>query len=205
MGRSRVDLSSAAIVTDAPEDDDWDISDFPSKDFPVERFFSELEEMMISGVSRFKIRNWAFSEYGVKKELLQKFAEMVRNTWAYAEQTHSESRMRRQNVRDKLELLFKETVREKRFDTALSVVNTLAELDGLKAPDINLTQNNFGIAGPPGTPQITNRTRERVAELMETMRLRQDQRAMKQEEDHERLLAAKSANTPKNGNGNGHG
>lgn len=203
-----MDVSSASLVTNSGEEaDDWDDSDLPSPDFPVEQFVSELEERMISGQSRFAIRQWAFTEHGVDKKTLNKFSQIVRASWAYADMGYNEAKVRRQNVRDKLEFLFKETVREKQFRTALDVVNTLAELDGLKTPDINLTQINQVVGHGP---QITNRTRERVAELMETMRLRQDQRAMRVEDDQIRLMAAKSGNGngsgPKNGNGsNGHG
>lgn len=200
---SRVDISSAALVTNAPDDKEWSDDDLPSPDFPIEQFMSELEERMIAGQSRYALRQWAFVEHGVKKESLQKFAELVRATWAYADQTYSESRRARQNVRDKLEKLYVLTTEAKQYHTALQVVQTMAELDGLKSPDLHFTQVN-NVVGGPGTPQITNRTRERLAELHETMRLRADQRALRREEDHERLLAAKSGNPgPKNGNGHG--
>lgn len=206
MWRVGVDVSSAALVTDAPEDaDEWSDSDLPRDDFPVEQFVSELEERMIAGQSRFSIRSWAFTDFGVKKETLAKFSRIVRASWAYADMGYSEARMRRQNVRDKLERLYDETMAAKQFSTALNVVNTLAELDGLKAPDVNLTQVNNTIVGAPGQPQITNRTRERISELVKTMTLRQDQRAMRQEDDEVRVLESKSQipGRPKNGNGHG--
>lgn len=190
-------------MTNAPEDaDEWSEDDLPSPDFPVEQFVSELEERMIAGQSRFSIRSWAFTDFGVNKETLNKFSRIVRASWAYADMGYSEARMRRQNVRDKLEELYEKTVAANQFSTALNVVNTLAELDGLKAPDVNLTQINNHIVGPNGTPQITNRTRERISELMKTMQLRQDQRAMKQEDQEVSLLAMKHVpNGVKNGNG----
>lgn len=158
----------------ASEDDPF--GDGP--ELPVERFVEELERMMIAGHSQMSLLRWAMTSYSVDSTMLSRFQDMVRRSWAIESQTAGQIKARRDNLRLKYLEVYEAAMGAEKFIPAVKALDSIAKLDGLMDPDINLTQVNIGqsIQGThPG--QITNGVRERIQQLSETMRLRAEQRA----------------------------
>lgn len=173
-------MSERDPFDDADEALDDPFADEPGGELPVERFVEELEQMMIAGHSINSIRRWAMTSYSVDDSMLTRFRDMIERSWALERQTVGQIKRRRDHLRLKYLQVFEAAMNAEKFMPAVKALDSIAKLDGLTDPDVNLTQINVAsqIQGTyPG--QITNGVRERIQKLMETMRLRAEQRALR--------------------------
>jgi hypothetical protein len=168
-----------------PFDDDGEalddpFADEPGGELPVERFVEELEQMMIAGHSINSIRRWAMTSYSVDDSMLSHFQDMIRRSWALEQQTVGQIRRRRDHLRVKYLQVFDAAMKLDKFMPAVKALDSIAKLDGLAEPDVNLTQINVGgqVQGAH-SGQITNGVRERIKQLADTMKLRAEQRALR--------------------------
>lgn len=154
------------------------IEDEPAPELPVEQFVEELERLMLAGHSFSSIRHWAMREYSVDKDMLNQLMQMVRQTWALESQTVAQTKIRRDHLRVRYFEVFEAAMASGDFLPAVKALDSVAKLDGLTSPDVNLTQVNVN-SGGAYTGQITSGVRERIAQLADTMRLRAEQRSLK--------------------------
>lgn len=166
-------------VDESALDDPFSDEPSPQAELPVERFVEQLEQMMIAGHSQMSLRRWAMTSFSVDDAMLTRFQDMVRRSWTLESQTVGQIRVRRDNLRLKYLEVYEAAMHAEKFLPAVKALDSIAKLDGLTEPDVNLNQINFnGVQGShPG--QITNGVRARIQELSETMRLRAEQRALK--------------------------
>jgi hypothetical protein len=141
----------------------------------VEQFVEELERMMIAGHSQTSLRSWAMRAYSVDLSMLTRFQDMIRKSWTLESQTIGQIRARRDHLRVQYYKVYEQSMNYGQFLSAVKALDSIAKLDGLSAPDVNLTQVNIGEGTYQG--QITNGVRERIQKLVETMHLRAEQRA----------------------------
>ena len=171
-----------AVADQFAEDDLVDVDDSveePEFELPVDKFAEELERMMIAGHSIVSIRRWAKASYRVEEDVLTRIQDMIRRSWALESQTLHQTKARRDALRLKYLEVFERAMYQDKFIPAVKALDSIAKLDGLMSPDVNLTQINVGeVAQAPGQTQITNGVRDRIAQLSETMRLRSEQRAI---------------------------
>lgn len=165
---------------DAPEGSTLSVDTDPFADdeppeLPVEAFAEELERMMIAGHSHYSIKRWAMTAYNVDQGILSRFQEMIRKSWTLESQTIGQVRVRRDHLRVQYYKVYEESMKYGQFLSAVKALDSVAKLDGLTAPDVNLTQVNIGEGSYQG--QITNGVRERIQKLVETMHQRAEQRA----------------------------
>lgn len=169
---------SAGDPFDDGEALDDPFADEPGGELPVERFVEELEQMMIAGHSPNSIRRWAMTGYSVNDADLQRFKDMIQRSWTLESQTIGQVRRRRDHLRLKYLQVFDAAMAKEKFMPAVKALDSIAKLDGLADPDINLTQINLGGAVQGSHPgQITNGVRDRISKLVETMKSRAEQRA----------------------------
>lgn len=162
---------------DEPLDDPF--ADEPGGELPVERFVDELEQMMIAGHSPNSIRRWAMTSYSVNDTDLSRFRDLITRSWTLESQTVGQIRARRDHLRLKYLAVHDAAMAAEKFMPAVKALDSIAKLDGLADPDVNLTQINLGGAVQGSHPgQITNGVRERIQKLVETMRTRAEQRAI---------------------------
>jgi hypothetical protein len=176
------------FIPESPNEPDWSLADLPYRNFPAEDFVRDLEHVIIhEKLSWFKIRRWAKEKYQLENILILKsLTEKVRLSWMREESFWGSARVRRYVLRLKYEALFDKCMEESDHVTALKVLESLARVDNVYVPDMNLTQIN--VAGQP----ISAKSRERVQELLEEMRRRS--------EDNESLAVESRSHL-----GNGHG
>ena len=143
----------------------------------VEQFVEDLESMMIAGHSNASIRRWAMQYHHVDAKTLVTFIDLVKKSWAIECQTIAQTKIRRDHLRVRYLETYDAAMADGEYLPAVKALDSIAKLDGLTSPDVNLTQvMNVGSGSYPG--QITSGVRERIQSLAETMRLRAEQRAI---------------------------
>lgn len=144
-------------------------------ELPVEKFTEELERMMLAGHSTLAIDRWALMGYQVNRHDVAKFKELIKASWAVESMSMNEVRARREALRVRYFEIAERALAQDKFLPAIKALDSIAELDGLVQPDVNLTQINMG---QTSSPVITNGVRERIRKLTETMQLRAEQRGL---------------------------
>lgn len=169
-GRRVEDPVETAEIVEEPMD--------VSSELPMEQFVEELERMMIAGHSILAIRRWAMLGYRVDEQMLSRFQDMIRRSWAIESQTMGQIRARRDALRVAYFEVFQRAMDQNKFLPAIKALDSIAKMDGLMSPDVNLTQINVGGPQTDKPVSITNGVRDRIHKLGETMRLRAEQRAI---------------------------
>lgn len=146
--------------------------------FPLEEVLEKTENLLLAGKSLTHVRSWMRLNHGIKDyRIVTTLVGFIRRMWMYESQTVYEVRQRRDFLREKFLRLFERCLEKDRLDTAKETLEAICELDGVKAPDINLTQINQTINQ---SGEITNGVRERFAALVDKMKARSDQRVIRQ-------------------------
>lgn len=154
---------------DQPDGDDEGLSNYS-----LEKFTEELENMMIAGHSTSAIERWAFLGYKMDRDQLEQLKVIIRRNWALESQSIHQVRARRDALRVKYLHVYDCAMASEKYLPAIKALDSIAKMDGLMQPDVNLTQINMD--SPGQSTQITNGVRERIAQLAETMRLRSEKR-----------------------------
>lgn len=125
---------------------------------PIEKFVMLLEERMARGYRDTQNRVWA-ATFGIEHEQYDRIRAEILRTWRLETKTVASSSAMRDELRVRLLMVYNLALDKCHFGAAVRALETIAKLDGLLEDstviDVTVT------AG-----QITNRSRERVMDLM---------------------------------------
>lgn len=171
-----------------------DVTVIDRENAPVETFLVELERQMLTGHSPMSRRNWARTQ-GVEGQSFRRYEEIIRGTWAVEGTTHFALQQRRDELRQMYRQIWFEAMNPGDVVTksgdvvdgapdlmvALKTIDSLAKLDGLVMPDVAVQINNAAAAErvDQTRAQLTNKTRERTMQLLQTARERAERHALK--------------------------
>lgn len=154
---------------------------------PIEKFVMLLERRMIQGFREKATRLWAAS-FGIEGDTYDRIRAEILRTWKLETKSKEVVDCLRDELRVRYLHVYNLAIGDGQFGAAVRALDSIAKLDGL-VQDTTLIDVNVGVSG-----QITNRSRERVMDLMRKAK--------------ELSAASKIIDVPSNGNGsgsNGHG
>ena len=180
--------------------DDEDTSAEPSEDEkidslideharPLENFITELENRLTSGHSMTAIRNWAGKQHRISRKTFERCVGIIRQSWNIDGTSSFVLQQRRDEYRamyrrvycQALEASFTAQNPANLMAICVKAITEMADLDGLKSPDVSLIINQQASASDSNLTkeELTNKTRERVQLLFNKMRERAEEHAAK--------------------------
>lgn len=126
---------------------------------PIEKFVLELEDRMIRGHRDSRNREWAAS-VGVEGEKYTRIKADIQLSWRNEGRSKQDVEAKRDELRAKYREVFRVAMERENLGAAVRALEGLAKLDSL-TQDVTLVQ----VSAESAT--ITNRSRERVIELLD--------------------------------------
>lgn len=120
----------------------------------------QIEEMILDGRSSESVRNWAVVDMSCPEPLFNKLRGLISESWRRDGRTVRTLCEIQDETRARYKRVFARAMDKGRLETALRALDSMARLDGLDQPiEINHTVS-----------QITNTSRQKLAELIDKAR-----------------------------------
>lgn len=172
-----VPLSTHPELSEAVQQE---MASLEADDFPVENLLVDLEELMVRGKGRCRRRDFCKKKYGVNRDTVERFEKFIRGLWTIEGTSSFVLQRRRDEYREMYRVIYEDAVdpRSKHYDPKLAakVVDSMAELDGIRLGNVNLVTVGAGVN--QGQAQLTNQTRQRTQELLNLMKIRAETHAV---------------------------
>ena len=156
-----VAATTEEVVAEIDEQIAVDAEEFPPS--PLDRLLDQIETRLLAGRGASRVITWLLG-IGIPREVCEHLICEVRRSWQLQHDSYEQYQERRNLARARLNKIYELAMSKGDLKNATAAVKHLVDLDGLEAPKtLNINAN-------VATQQITNASRETVAQLMERMR-----------------------------------